>query len=80
MSKPTSATLNSKIRGEKRIEFSEDDKNLISTALSLIWQKTEKKVEVCWFERDKVRLSYNKNEGYTYFDLNDQASDFSVEV
>lgn len=66
-----SATFNSKIRGKKKIEFASEHKNIISIALSLIWLKTDQKVEYCWFEKDKVRISYSKNEGRAYFDLLD---------
>jgi hypothetical protein len=68
MSKTPSSVLNSKIRGNKKVDLSTEDYNLISTALSHIWIKTEKKVESCYFEQDKVRLSY-KNGVRTYFDL-----------
>ena len=69
MPKTPSSTFNSKIRGNKKIDLSSENYNLISTALSFIWIKTEKKVESCNFEQDRVRLSYSKNLGRAYFDL-----------
>ena len=59
-------------RGGGKIEFSsEDDKKAISIALSIIWQMTNKNVESCFFEKDKVKLLYSKNKEHTYFDLID---------
>jgi hypothetical protein len=73
----SSAQLNSKIRGQK-IEFSSDeDENLILIALSLIWLKTNKKIESCIFEKDRVKISYKKNEGRVYFDLQESLSGFT---
>ena len=84
MSTTPSEFLNSKIRG-KKIDISERDKNLISGALSLIWMKTDQKVEQCCFESDAVKISYSRNEGRGYFDLyestdqiNSLLSDFKV--
>jgi hypothetical protein len=53
---------------------SEDDKNLISKALSLIWIKTNKEVESCYFDKDKVRLTFKKDEKCVYFDLQESLS------
>ena len=83
MSEPStpSAHFNSKICG-KKIEFSENDKNLISSALSVIWNKTHKKVNMCRFENNRVVLSYLRNEGCLYFDLIDRESlpDIKVKI
>ena len=68
-----SAVSNERVRG-KKIEMSSEDRNLISKALSIIWQKTDKNVESYFFEKDKVRLVYKKNKGRTYFDLFDELS------
>ena len=68
-----SAVSNERVR-EKKIEMSSEDRNLISKALSIIWQKTDKNVESYFFEKDKVRLVYKKNKGRTYFDLFDELS------
>lgn len=76
MSIRTPTSFNSKIRG-KKINISEYNKNIISDALSLIWIKTDHKVETCYFERNAVRVSYKKNEGYGYFDLNESFEEFS---
>jgi len=53
-----------------------DDENLILSALSLIWIKTNKNVESCHFNQDRVRMSFKKNEGCVYFDLQETLSDF----
>ena len=68
-----SAVSNERVRG-KKIEMSSEDRNLISKALSIIWQKTDKNVESYFFEKDKVRLVYKKNKSRTYFDLFDELS------
>ncbi|CAB4417970.1 unnamed protein product [Rhizophagus irregularis] len=68
-----SAVFNSKIRG-KKIELTKNDNKLISNALSLIWSKTNKKVDICRFEKDMATVTYLKNEGRLYFDLFDQES------
>ena len=68
-----SAVSNERVRG-KKIEMSSEDRNLISKALSIIWQKTDKNVESYFFEKDKVRLVYKKNKGRIYFDLFDELS------
>ena len=68
MSKTPSSVLNSKIRGNKKIDLSVEDYNLFQ---SLIWTKTEKKVEAIYFEQNKARLSY-KNGGRAYFDLENE--------
>jgi hypothetical protein len=68
-----SAVSNERVRG-KKIEMSSEDRNLISKALSIIWQKTDKNVESYFFKKDKVRLVYKKNKGRTYFDLFDELS------
>ena len=73
MSKTPSSVLNSKIRG-KKIVLPDNDENIISAALSLIWIKSNKKIESCMFEQDKVKISYKKNEGCVYFDLQEQES------
>ena len=72
----SSSILNSKIRG-KKVEFLFDDENLISIALSIIWAKTNKKIESCIFEKDRVKLSYKKNGGRVYFDLQKSLSGFT---
>ena len=68
-----SEVSNERVRG-KKIEMSSEDRNLISKALSIIWQKTDKNVKSCFFEKNKVRLVYKKNKGRTYFDLFDELS------
>ena len=65
-----SSVFNSRIRG-KKIEFNEKDKSLVLKALSLIWAKTNKQVETCSFERNKVTVSCSKG-GHLYFDLIDE--------
>ena len=55
-----------------------DDENLILSALSLIWIKTNKKVESCYFDQDRVRMSFKKNEECVYFDLQESLSDFAI--
>ena len=77
MSKTPSSALNSKIRGRKVEFLSEDDERLITIALSLVWIKTKKKIELCNFDQDKVRLFYKKNEGRVYFDLDESLSSFT---
>ena len=62
-----SSIFNSRVRG-KILEFNENDKSLISEALSLIWIKSNKKVDSCLFEKNRVMLSCNKV-GRIYFDL-----------
>lgn len=75
-----SAVFNSKIRG-KKIELTKNDNKLISNALSLIWSKTNKKVDIYQFEKDMATVTYLKNEGRLYFDLFDQESqDTEVKV
>ena len=71
MSKTSSSALNAKVRGNK-VFLSDDDKNLISTALSLIWIKTNKRIESCIFDQDRARITYKNNEGRMYFDLKDE--------
>ncbi|PKC14772.1 hypothetical protein RhiirA5_349891 [Rhizophagus irregularis] len=68
----SSKILNSKNRG-KLFNVSERDKNLISGALSLIWVKTNHKVETCTFEGDVVTLSYNHK--LRYFDIYESIDD-----
>lgn len=46
-----------------------DDENLILSALTLIWIKTNKNVESCYFDQDRVKMSFKKIEGCIYFDL-----------
>ena len=78
MSKTPSSTLNSRIRG-KKVEFlSSDDEKLITRALSFVWIKTNKKIEACNFDQEKVRVSYKKNEGRVYFDLDESLSSFTL--
>ncbi|GBB96233.1 hypothetical protein RclHR1_27070001 [Rhizophagus clarus] len=76
MSKTPCSVLNSKIRG-KKVYLPDDDESLISTALSLVWTKTDKKIDSCTFEQDRVRMSYKKNEGRIYFDLEESLSNFT---
>ena len=76
MSKTPSSTFNAKVRG-KKVLLSDDDENLISTALSLIWIKTNKRIESCIFDKDRVRISYKNNEGRAYFDLQESSSSFT---
>ncbi|GBC33225.2 hypothetical protein GLOIN_2v1875277 [Rhizophagus irregularis DAOM 181602=DAOM 197198] len=76
MSKTPSSALNLKIRG-KKVELLPEDEELISLALSIIWTKSNKKIESCNFDQDKVRLSFKKNEGRVYFDLQQSALDFT---
>src|ERR1700722_14357316 len=77
MSKTPSSTLNSRIRG-KKVEFlSDDDEKLITRALSFVWIKTNKKIEACNFDQEKVKVSYKKNEGHVYFDLDESLSSFT---
>jgi len=69
MSKETytpSSIFNSRVRG-KKLEFNENDKSSITKALSLIWIKTNKMVNSCLFERNKVTLSCKGSR--IYFDL-----------
>ena len=78
MSKTPSSTLNSRIH-EKKVEFlSSDDEKLITRALSFVWIKTNKKIEACNFDQEKVRVSYKKNEGRVYFDLDESLSSFTL--
>ena len=73
----SSSAFNSRIRG-KKVEFlSEDEEKLISIALSLIWLKPDKKIDSCVFEKERVRISYKKNEGRVYFDLQESLSGFT---
>ncbi|GES83023.1 hypothetical protein GLOIN_2v1781828 [Rhizophagus clarus] len=76
MSKTPCSVLNSKIRG-KKVYLPDDDESLISTALSLVWTKTDKKIDSCTFEQDRVRMSYKKNEGRIYYDLEESLSNFT---
>src|SRR3984957_3500539 len=77
MSKTPSSTLNSRIRG-KKVEFlSDDDEKLIIRALSFMLIKTNKKIEACNFDQEKVKVSYKKNEGRVYFDLDESLSSFT---
>ncbi|GET63635.1 hypothetical protein GLOIN_2v1875277 [Rhizophagus irregularis DAOM 181602=DAOM 197198] len=76
MSKTPSSALNLKIRG-KKVELLPEDEELISLALSIIWTKSNKKIESCNFDQDKVRLSFKKNEERVYFDLQESALDFT---
>src|ERR1700722_3087475 len=77
MSKTPSSTLNSRIRG-KKVEFlSDDDEKLITRALSFVWIKTNKKIEACNFDQEKVKVSYKKNEGRVYFDLDESLLSFT---
>ncbi|UZO08135.1 uncharacterized protein OCT59_028399 [Rhizophagus irregularis] len=76
MSKTPSAILNSKIRGKKAF-LPDDVENSISTALLHIWTVTNKKIDSCVFEQDKVRIIFKKNEGRTYIDLQELSSSFT---
>jgi hypothetical protein len=71
-----SSVFNSRVRN--KMEVNENDKGLISNALSIIWRKTNKKVESCVFERNKVTVCCNKS-GRIYFDLVEEY-DESVEA
>ncbi|GBB93125.1 hypothetical protein RclHR1_21130003 [Rhizophagus clarus] len=75
MSKTPSAILNSKIRGKKAF-LPDDVENSVSTALSYIWTVTNKKIDSCVFEQNKVRKIF-KNEGRTYIDLQELSSSFT---
>ncbi|PKB97598.1 hypothetical protein RhiirA5_506537 [Rhizophagus irregularis] len=76
MSKTPCSVLNSKIC-EKKVYLSDDNESLISTALFLVWTKTDKNIDLCTFEQDRVRMSYKKNEGHIYFDLEESLSNFT---
>ncbi|EXX54051.1 hypothetical protein RirG_238200 [Rhizophagus irregularis DAOM 197198w] len=76
MLKTPCSVLNSKIRG-KKVYLPDDDESLISTALSLVWTKVDKKIDSYIFEQDRVRMSYKKNEGRIYFDLEESLSNFT---
>ena len=67
----------SKKTREKEIKFSSDDEKLISVALSIIWLTTNKKIESCSFESEKVKLSFKRNEECIYFDLQESLSALS---
>ncbi|GBC49535.2 hypothetical protein GLOIN_2v1877145 [Rhizophagus irregularis DAOM 181602=DAOM 197198] len=56
MSKTPSSALNLKIRG-KKVELLPEDEELISLALSIIWTKSNKKIESCNFDQDKGNLA-----------------------
>ena len=58
--------------------FSSENNNLISRALTLIWKKSDKRVESCQFDKDKVKLSFKNNEGHIYFDLQDETIEKEV--
>src|SRR5579864_2681268 len=77
MSSTPSSYYNSKIHGSK-IELSSEDKSSILTALSFIWMKTKKKVEFCHFQEGRARISYKKNEGRLYFDLQESLSEHVI--
>lgn len=49
----------------------------ILSALSFIWIKTNKQVETCYFDQGRVRMSFKKDEGCVYFDLQESLSDFT---
>ena len=76
MSKTPSAILNSKIRGKKAF-LPDDVENSVSTVLSYIWTVTNKKIDSCVFEQDKVRIIFKKNEGRMYIDLQELSSSFT---
>jgi hypothetical protein len=76
MLKTPSAILNSKICGKKAF-LPDDVENSVSTALSHIWTVTDKKIDSCVFEQDKVRIIFKKNEGRTYIDLQELSSSFT---
>ena len=77
MSSTPSSYYNSKIRGSK-IKLLSEDESLILIALSFIWMKTKKKVEFCHFQEGRARISYKKNEGRLYFDLQESLSEHVV--
>ncbi|CAG8761195.1 14270_t:CDS:1, partial [Rhizophagus irregularis] len=52
MSKTLCSVLNSKIC-EKKVYLSDDNESLISTALFLVWTKTDKNIDLCTFEQDR---------------------------
>ncbi|PKK56878.1 hypothetical protein RhiirC2_799123 [Rhizophagus irregularis] len=52
MSKTPCSVLNSKIH-RKKVYLSDDNESLISTALSLVWTKMDKKIDLCTFEQDR---------------------------
>ncbi|PKK55377.1 hypothetical protein RhiirC2_802565, partial [Rhizophagus irregularis] len=56
MSKTLCSVLNSKIHGKKVYLF-DDNESLISTALSLVWTKTDKKIDLCTFKQDRDNLA-----------------------
>ncbi|EXX53823.1 hypothetical protein GLOIN_2v1814732 [Rhizophagus irregularis DAOM 181602=DAOM 197198] len=60
MSKTPCSVLNSKIRG-KKVYLPDDDESLISTALSLVWTKMDKKIDSCTFEQDRDNLAELKH-------------------
>ncbi|GBC00201.1 hypothetical protein RclHR1_37830001 [Rhizophagus clarus] len=76
MSKTPSAILNLKIR-KKKAFLPDDVKYSVSIALSYIWTVTNKKINSCVFEQDKVRIIFKKNEGRTYIDLQELSSSFT---
>src|ERR1051325_21740 len=63
----------------KTFEFSEIDKQLILKALSFIWVKTNKKVESCWFKRNKAMI-FMEEGGCAYFNLDEELSSDKVIV
>ncbi|UZO15189.1 uncharacterized protein OCT59_006622 [Rhizophagus irregularis] len=56
MLKTPCSVLNSKIRG-KKVYLPDDDESLISTALSLVWTKVDKKIDSYIFEQDRNNLA-----------------------
>ena len=81
-----SATLNEKHRG-KKLNITNQNKNLISNALSFIWLITNKKIERCTFLMNNtgnaVKIDYKKGEGSLFFDLHNNEkllSNFAVRI
>ena len=81
-----SAILNEKHRG-KKLNITDQNKNLISNALSLIWLITNKKIERCTFITnnigDAVKIDYKKGKGSLFFDLHNNEkllSNFAVRI
>ncbi|UZO00912.1 uncharacterized protein OCT59_012026 [Rhizophagus irregularis] len=65
MSKTPRSVLNSKIH-RKKVYLPDDDESLISTALSLVWTKTDKKIDSCTFEQDRDNLAELQHYKFLY--------------
>ncbi|RGB33658.1 hypothetical protein C1646_761497 [Rhizophagus diaphanus] len=72
-----SKTFYSVLIYKKKVYLPDDDESLISTAFSLIWTKMDKKIDLCTFEQDRVKMSYKKNKGRIYFELEESLSNFT---